>query len=71
MEDRGRRGSVAQDTEGAAMILTLIFLLGTDGCGLLPLKPLPPIGCKDMTAVCVCDRNGTDCHWEWICVPSS
>jgi hypothetical protein len=38
-------------------------------CGIVPIKPIPPIGCKDLTPVCVCDSNGTECHWEWVCVP--
>ena len=37
------------------------------GCGIQPIKPIPPIGCKDVTPQCVCDQNG-NCHWEWVCV---
>ena len=39
------------------------------GCGLQPLKPLPPLGCKDLVAECRCDSNGQNCRWEWVCVP--
>ena len=39
------------------------------GCGLKPLKPLPPIGCKDLVAVCMCGTDGKTCQWEWQCVP--
>lgn len=39
-----------------------------DGCGLEPLKPLVPLGCKDLAPVCTCDSNGDHCHWDWICV---
>ena len=39
------------------------------GCGLKPLKPLTPLGCKDLVASCVCDARGNNCHWEWVCVP--
>lgn len=35
-------------------------------CGLKPLKPLKPVGCKDIYAECLC--QGNDCHWEWVCV---
>ena len=39
------------------------------GCGLKPLKPLPPLGCKDLVAVCQCDGRGQNCKWVWMCVP--
>ncbi len=39
------------------------------GCGLKPLKPLIPMGCKDLVAECRCDSRGQNCHWEWVCVP--
>jgi hypothetical protein len=38
------------------------------GCGLVPLKPLIPLGCKDLRPECVCDSQGQNCHWEWVCV---
>ena len=38
------------------------------GCGLLPLKPLIPLGCKDLTPVCTCDEKGKNCKWLWQCV---
>ncbi len=40
--------------------------LGT--CG---LKPLPPLGCKDLCAQCQCDATGSDCRWVWNCCGSS
>ena len=40
------------------------------GCGIIkPIKPLNPIGCRDLTASCRCDGSGQNCRWEWICVP--
>ncbi len=39
--------------------------LGT--CGLKPLKPIPPLGCKDLCAQCQCNATGSDCRWVWIC----
>ena len=36
-------------------------------CGLMPLKPLIPLGCKDITPQCQCDANGS-CAWVWVCV---
>ena len=43
--------------------------LAQSGCGLKPLKPLPPLGCKDLVAQCVCDDRGRNCSWTWVCVP--
>jgi len=37
------------------------------GCGLKPLKPLPPLGCRDLVAQCVMDASGHG-SWQWICV---
>ena len=37
-------------------------------CGIKPIPPIPPIGCRDMRAVCVCDDSGRRCAWQWICV---
>lgn len=39
------------------------------GCGIRPIKPIPPMGCKDLVAVCRCDSRGCNCEWEWVCVP--
>lgn len=38
-------------------------------CGIPPIKPIPPIGCKDTRPVCICTADGT-CRWEFICVPT-
>lgn len=65
---------------GISILLTLGLVLGTpepvcatqDGCGLKPLKPLPPLGCKDLVARCNCatDQEGDlVCTWTWDCVP--
>lgn len=35
-------------------------------CGIMPIKPIIPIGCKDVVAQCQCDRDG--CRWVWVCV---
>lgn len=37
-------------------------------CGVMPVKPVTPVGCKDLKAECVCDARGNNCHWEWLCV---
>jgi hypothetical protein len=52
------------------VILTSAQTGGTQsGCGIKPLKPLIPLGCKDLVAQCKCDAKGQNCKWEWICVP--
>jgi hypothetical protein len=39
-------------------------------CAIQPIKPIPPIGCKDVTPQCVSDGNGQS-HWNWVCVPTN
>ena len=37
-------------------------------CGIKPIRPIPPIGCRsEMVAQCVCDSNGQNCNWQWVC----
>lgn len=42
--------------------------LEAQGCGIKPIAPIPPIGCKRMAAECVCDSSGQHCGWQWVCV---
>ncbi len=49
-------------------LLTGSPVRANEGCGLRPLKPLRPLGCKDLVAECVCDSDGEHCRWEWRCV---
>jgi hypothetical protein len=55
----------------AILLLALFIPTGTAvaqmGCGPPPLPRLPPLGCKAMRPVCVCDSSGTECHWEFVC----
>ena len=41
-------------------------------CGMEPMKPIPPIGCRDTAWVCACEPGGSsgceNCHWELICL---
>jgi len=37
------------------------------GCGVTPVKPVRPVGCKDLVAQCQCDDRGR-CRWVWVCV---
>jgi hypothetical protein len=50
------------------LLLTPRPACAQSGCGLKPIKPLVPIGCKDLVAECRCDSNGQNCRWEWVCV---
>ncbi len=50
------------------MRLLVLLLLGA-GCGLEPLKPIVPLGCRDLQAECVCNLSGDKCRWVWRCVP--
>jgi hypothetical protein len=47
---------------------TVPFAIGQ--CAIQPIKPIPPIGCKDVTPECVSDSDGKG-HWNWICVPDN
>ena len=46
-----------------SILLSVILL-----CGLVPLKPLTPLGCKDLISQCVCDSSGQNCYYIWVCV---
>jgi hypothetical protein len=37
-------------------------------CGVLPPKPPPAVGCRDMIPECICDQWGQNCRWVWRCV---
>ena len=42
-----------------------------ESCAIEPTPPrLPPLGCKELVATCICEQNGT-CRWVFICTPSS
>jgi len=56
------------------MALALLFLSTlvveracASGCGILPIKPIPPLGCSDLCPQCQCDTQGQNCRWVWIC----
>lgn len=36
-------------------------------CSIKPIKPIPPLGCKDLTPQCVTDSSG-NASWTWTCV---
>lgn len=46
--------------------LTILFLNVL--CGIPPIPPIPPVGCSDMQPVCICDENGDNCEWQFVCV---
>lgn len=50
---------------GVAVALAAMWggpALANLACG---IPPIPPIGCK--VGVCVCDKNGQNCQWTFIC----
>lgn len=58
----------------AAVILGVLgpassSLAQLNGCGIAPIPPVPPVGCKAMRPVCVCDSRGQNCHWQFQCIP--
>jgi len=59
---------VIVSTLSLAPVLPPVVAPAQSGCGLKPLKPLTPLGCKDLAAQCRCDSNGRNCRWEWVCV---
>lgn len=36
--------------------------------GVKPIKPIKPIGCKELELLCTCDAQGNRCDWEWVCI---
>ncbi len=41
----------------------VVGMLGYNlACG---IPPLPPLGCR--VGRCICDQNGQNCQWEFIC----
>jgi hypothetical protein len=40
----------------------LLLAQSSIACG---IAPIPPIGCR--LGSCVCDENGNNCHWTFIC----
>jgi len=65
-------------TSSALLVLSVLLVaLGADAttarraaaanCVIQPIKPIPPIGCRDLIPRCVCSASG-QCWWEWLCV---
>lgn len=50
-----------------AQVRSEIVPVAAADCGLKPLKPLPPLGCRDLVAQCVIDPQG-HAYWQWVCV---
>lgn len=51
----------------AIALATQTAPVAAQGCGIMPIKPIPPVGCKDLVAECICTST-TNCHYEWRCV---
>jgi hypothetical protein len=56
------------------VLASLLFMFSALGfapaqfCVTKPIKPIPPVGCKDLTPQCVTNSSGQS-SWTWICVP--
>ena len=60
--------------KGAAMktlFLLVVFAVSAIAaradCGIVPLTPIPPLGCNKLEPQCQCDHNG-NCQWVFVCV---
>ena len=53
---------------GAVLLVGAPPCVAQSGCGVQPVKPVVPVGCSDLVAVCTCDVHGYNCHWQWQCV---
>jgi len=44
-----------------SLVLVLLFVVpakpicASGSCGIVPIKPIPPLGCRDLEPQCVCD----------------
>lgn len=54
----------------AAILASSVTPSASGQCAIKPIKPIPPIGCKDLTPQCVSDNSGHS-YWTWVCVPSN
>lgn len=55
----------------AALIVGLVLLaakLVFASCGSSPARPSTPAGCYKIKAQCVCDDDGRNCYWQWVCL---
>ncbi len=56
----------------ALLLLALVSVGGQrcvgGDCGLVGVKPIIPIGCRDLVAECVCNSAGTKCGYLWRCI---
>lgn len=48
-----------------ALLMAFSFIRADEFNWQCGLKPLPPLGCKNDQAVCICSQSG--CEWVWIC----
>ncbi len=73
----GRVGR-ANETQMRAIVLSTVIAaalglagyapVAATGCGIKPIRPLTPLGCKSLELECVCDEHAEKCAWQWRCV---
>lgn len=53
----------------ASILATAPATVHAQSCGIQPLKPLTPLGCRDLRAECACETTptGMKCGYKWIC----
>jgi len=54
--------------QALALLAVVIGPPAWSGCGVKPVKPVAPVGCRDLVAQCECDERGERCRWRWVCV---
>lgn len=59
-------GSLAIAALGVAAF-TSTPACASGGCGIVPIRPIPPIGCRNLCPSCQCDSTGLRCSWVWVC----
>ncbi len=64
----GMRAIILSTLIAAALGLAGYAPVAATGCGIKPIKPIPPIGCRDLEAQCICDERAEKCAWQWKCV---
>ena len=55
-------------TAAVALLIPPPAACQSGSCGIVPIRPITPIGCKDLKPECVCDSRGKNCQWVWKCV---
>lgn len=47
-------------------LLAFNALAGTCPVELTPMRPIVPVGYRDLVRTCICDAHNGGCHWAWV-----